>query len=112
MHGEEEELVHRHSVLPPFSQGRLLLITGQDPLQMRQPEQLKHRQIRLPVPSMSSRVNQHRTLLGMPEYIPAPEVTVDQRGRLILIQLPGSDPLTGCSQGSIITGTELGSQQF
>jgi hypothetical protein len=97
MHKQGKELVQGDPVEPPISQRRRLVIGGNDPLEVRTPEEPQHREVGLPMPTMRSGVDEPHPV-ATPEHGPAPEVAMQpgrRLGRPSKLPNPVTDGLDG-----------------
>lgn len=98
MHKQRKELMQRDPLPPPPTKRRDLVISGNDPLQMRTPEKMKHREIGFPMPTVSSGIDEPDPVLGSPENVATPEVTMQPSRQLVgpgKLPDPSTDGLDG-----------------
>jgi hypothetical protein len=95
VHEQREQLVYADTVLPAVGERGGLGVRVEDPRQVRQAEQRQHRQVGLAVAGVRGGVDHPDALLGAPEHVAVPEVTVQPRRTLFGHQLaePGDDRL-------------------
>ncbi|ALE81541.1 hypothetical protein WY02_27895 [Pseudonocardia sp. AL041005-10] len=102
---------------PPVGERGVLVVGGEDDVEVRQPEQVQHREVGLAVPAVRGRVDQPRGAVPVPvvartpQHVARPQVPV-QPGRRLVRTGQGADPSahvvdgggTGRVEGAAVPG--------
>ena len=92
MNGQWVQLVQRNARPPTVAQRMRRSIAVEHRCEVRAPEQVEHRQIGLAMAAVRRGVYQHRAVIR-PQDVSAPQITVNTRGRIVVVEHPVRDSL-------------------